>query len=59
MGFWLRGELTDEQNAVYAIVNTLTSLSWCRRVVMTVNGGTPEGKLSYATPFMRSMDYRR
>ena len=58
--FWDGGnDLNYEQNAVYAIVNTLTQLQWCRRVVLTVNGESPLGLLSYDTPFMRSMDYRR
>ncbi len=58
--FWGgKAELTFEQNAVYAIVNTLTRLQWCRRVVVTVNGKMPQGLLSYGTPFLRSMDYRR
>ena len=58
--FWgNQSDLSSEQNAVYSMVNTLTRLQWCRRVTLTVNGKTPEGLLSYETPFMRSMDYRR
>ena len=57
---WISADnLSSEQNAVYAIVNTLTQLQWCRRVLITVNGSAPHGMLSYVTPFMRSMDYRR
>ena len=57
-GFWLRQDaLREEQSAVYAMVNTLTKLHWCRRVRLTVGGALPEGQLSYETPFMRSMDY--
>ena len=60
MGFWtVQKDLPSEQNAVYAMVNTLTCLQWCRRVRITVNGAAAQGQLSYGTPFMRSMDYRR
>ena len=59
LGFWLNhNNLRAEQNAVYAMVNTLTSLNWCWRVRLTVSGEPPIGMLSYDTPFMRSMDYR-
>ena len=58
--FWTgKEDLKSEQNIVYAIVNTLTQLQWCRKVTLTVNGEVPQGLLSYDTPFMRSMDYRR
>lgn len=58
--FWIEDaeDLTDEQNAVYAMVNVLTDLPWCREVVLTVNGAAPEGQLAYDTPFLRSPDYR-
>ena len=54
---WLGDDLFREQSTLYAIVNTMTSLQWCRRVLVTVNGKVPEGGLLYTTPFMRSMDY--
>ena len=58
--FWDgKTDLNKEQNAVFAIVNTLTKLQWCRRVKLTVNGEAPQGLLAYETPFMRSMDYER
>ncbi len=58
--FWIgKDDLKSEQNIVYAIVNTLTQLQWCRKVTLTVNGEVPQGLLSYETSFMRSMDYRR
>ena len=58
--FWDgKTDLNKEQNAVFAIVNTLTKLQWCRRVKLTVNGEAPQGQLAYETPFMRSMDYER
>ncbi len=58
--FWISSahDLRDEQNAVYALVNTLTDLPWCSRILLTVKGSAPKGLLSYDTAFMRSADYQ-